>query len=155
MRRNNISNVIKLLIFAAGVILSCILVAIGFYIGRSGKSYVNNGSNQYSKMMSDYDDLDITMYDELEVPGKELTSLIEKFPAESVEIEVYTTKNLSNADNNVADKGVLSKIYTVTDHAVVTDKLSPNYINPIATFVGKVSRNENGIVYLITFTQQN
>lgn len=153
MRRNNISNVIKLLIFAAGVILSCILVAIGFYIGRSGKSYVNNGSNQYSKMMSDYDDLDITMYDELEVPGKELTSLIEKFPAESVQIMVLTTQNLKDAGDT--DAKLLSKIYTASDHSIITDKLSSDYINPIATFVGKVSRNENGIVYQIAFTQQN
>lgn len=154
MTRGNISNVIKLLTFAAGVILACILVAIGFYIGRSGKSYVNNGSNQYAKMMSDYDDLNITMYDELEVPGKELRTFIDKFPTDSVVITVYTTQNKQNLKSGISDSDKLSKSYTFDNHGLIEDKLSPNYINPISTFVGKVSRNDNGVIYLIEFTQK-
>lgn len=146
MKRNNISNVIKLLILAAGIVLTCILIAIGFYLGRSGKSYVNSGTNQYAKMMSDYDNLDITMYDGLEVPGKELKLFIESFQDASVQIKVYTTQNLLNPT-------LTPKTYISTDNVVITDKLSANYINPSSTFVGKVSRNENGIVYLIEFTQ--
>lgn len=154
MNRGNISNVIKLLTFAAGVILACILVAIGFYIGRSGKSYVNNGSNQYAKMMSDYDNLDITMYDELEVPGKELRTFIDRFPEESVDIVVYTAQNKQNAIDGKTNPADLSKTYKYASHELDENKLSPNYINPIATFVGKVSRNENGVIYLIEFTQK-
>lgn len=154
MARGNISNVIKLLTFAAGVILACILVAIGFYIGRSGKSYVNNGSNQYAKMMSDYDNLDITMYDELEVPGKELRTFIDKFPGDSVVVTVYTAQNKKNLSDGVLISDKLSKSYTYKDHELIEDMLSPNYINPISTFVGKVFRNDNGVIYLIEFTQK-
>jgi len=154
MKRGNISNVIKLLILAAGIILACILVAIGFYIGRSGKSYVNNGSNQYAKMMSEYDDLDITLFDELEVPGKELIKFIEKFPADYISVRVYTTQHQLNAKSGTSDSKQLYKEYTAENHAIETDKLSDNYINPIATFTGKVYRNKNNVVNLVEFVQR-
>lgn len=148
MRRNNISNIIKLLVIAAGITLTCILVAIGFYLGRSGKNYVNSGTSQYASMMSDYENLDITMYDGLEIPGKELSLFIEKFKDETLKIIVYTTGNLKAAEGSVKGKS-----YDYEDRSAVIDKSSVDYINPSATFTGKAITNENGIVHIIEFTQ--
>lgn len=154
MRKSNISNALKGLLIAAGVIIVCILIALAFGIVRNGKNYTNNGNNQFSSMMSPYDDLEISSYDGLAVSGTEVKTVIAKFVDESLSIKVYTKENLLNEKNGVTETNKLYTIYDSTHKVIDEDKVSPNYINPLANFTGKVYRNENNIIYMIEFKQE-
>lgn len=143
MRRNHIEISVKGLILAVVVVIACILSAIALYMVNRGKSTINNGNNQYSALMSDFTELDKTMYDGLEVSGDDVINVIDMLKGDStVAVGVYTLLN-----------SVTGKEYSVSGYTV-PEKSSDDYINPSATFKGKITKNSNGIVVRIDFTQQ-
>jgi len=137
---------VKGLILAVVVIISCILAAISLYMVQRGKSTINSANNQYSVLMSDYTELDKTIYDGLEVSGDDVISLIDSLAADNtVSVDVHTLVNQKAKEQ----KG---KTYCAEKY-IKPAKNDADYINPSATFKGKVTKNGNGIVTSISFIQ--
>ena len=84
MKTNHMDNGTKLLLLAVAAIITCIVCGIAFYVTREGKSAVNTSTNQFNQMTTSYQDIDITMYDNLSVSGTEVKSIIEESSKDTV-----------------------------------------------------------------------
>lgn len=137
-------NILKGIVIAAGVLLTIILVGIGFYIARETKNTSNNGMSQLSNMNSNYQDVDVTLYDGLEVSGREVKQTITNFGDKLSSTFTISVKTLAASDK---------KVYS-TKTTAYPEISSDDYINPDAQFMGSVTYNSNKVVSGIVFTQE-
>lgn len=145
MKINHMDNGTKLLLLAVAAIITCIVCGIAFYVTREGKSAVNTSTNQFNQMTTSYQEIDITMYDKLSVSGAEVKTIIEESSSDSV--CNVTVKTLRDS---------VGTTYTGTANELLDGmtKGSAKYINPSANFLGSVTKDGNGLVTMLTFTQQ-
>jgi hypothetical protein len=134
-------NSLKGLILAAGVIITCLVVGLGFYLSREAKNTSNNGASQISSMNTEYQDVDKTMYDGLVISGREVSDLVKKAPSANFVITVKTGRHQAGKDYS-------AKAATLSD--INTD----DYINPTAEFLGKITYDTNNVISGLTLTQQ-
>lgn len=171
IRRNRIEISVKGLILAVVVIIALILSAIALYMVTKAKGTINDGNTQYSELMSDYSEISATLYDGLYVSGEKVRDVIDKMTmSDVISVTVSTKLNQKAATaggTTYAGAGHESSAYDTTALTKRTagSMTSPydarncspaddDYINPSATFVGKVYKNQNGMVVNITFSQQ-
>lgn len=142
---SHMENGLKMLLLGAGVFITCIAIGIGVYITRESKNTSTNGVEQINSMNSEFQDINIMLYDGLSVSGKEVAHLIEKLDSSELEVITISVKTL---------KATALKSYTVSSK-VLPLKSSSDYINPNGQFAGDVKKDKNGIVEEVTFTQKN
>ncbi len=144
-------NSLKGLILAAGVIITCLVVGLGFYISREAKNTSSNGISQITSMNSEYQDVNKTMYDGVTVSGREVLKVIEKYGTElskgDFTIIVYTGKK------GVERGGVIFNTQNYSTNEARKVK-SESYINPDGSFLGELSQDENGAYSKLSFAQQ-
>lgn len=144
-------NSLKGLMLAAGVVITCIVVGLGFYISREAKNTSSGGISQITNMNSEYQDISKTMYDGIKVSGREVVEAIEKYESEIGEgdfsIVVFTGKKTSDTGGITFD----SKNYPYKE---TKQKKNANYINPDGNFLGETIIDSNGVVTTMTFVQQ-
>lgn len=147
-------NSLKGLILAAGVIITCLVVGIGFYISREASAAATNGIGQISRMNKEVAESDKVMYDGLDVTGSEVINAINKYKSEDISVKVETKKSitfynriLTNNDRELGDKSTASVKNTQT----IT---SNYYINQKAQFTGEILRDINDTIIGISFVQQ-
>lgn len=144
-------NSLKGLMLAAGVVITCIVVGLGFYISREAKNTSSGGISQITRMNSEYQDISKTMYDGIKVSGREVAEAIEKYSSEieagDFVIVVYTGKKTE------ASGGI---VFNTTAHPYsdIKDKKNVAYINPDGNFLGETIADDNGVVTTMTFVQQ-
>lgn len=81
-------NSLKGLILAAGVIITCVVVGLGFYIAREAKDTATNGAGQITMLNSEFSSNDKTIYDGITVSGSEVLNAIKKFKDEEICVKV-------------------------------------------------------------------
>ncbi len=133
-------NSLKGLILAAGVIITCLVVGLGFYLSREAKNTSNNGASQISSMNSEYQDVDKALYDGLKISGREVVELIKKSSDANFKVTVKTGLNSAGTSYTAAP---------ATFPAQGTD----NYINPTAQFLGEVTYDANKVISGLVLTQ--
>ena len=154
MKRNRIEISVKGLILAVVVIIALVLSAISLYMVTRSKSTINDGNTQYSQLMSEYSEINATLYDGLYVSGDKVVDVIKDCVDSLSEGVVVIT--LAGAGGNGTQKVYKeAAAYSSAVNAGTIKKSSDDYINPSGTFVGSVSKNANGMVTKITFTQTN
>ncbi len=135
-------NSLKGLILAAGVIITCLVVGLGFYLSREAKNTSNNGASQISSMNSEYQDVDKALYDGLKISGREVVELIKKSADSNFKITVKTGEN---------------KTATPTPYAAVPtsfpDQGNSSYINPTAQFLGEITYDKSRVITGLILTQ--
>lgn len=141
-------NILKGILIGAGIVLTCIVVSIGFRVSRASITVSSNHSNKLDRLSSDINESDLTMYDGLEVNGSDVVNLIKKLLGDytsgekaPVSVQVITSKSDSTYINGVA----MENISNFTDN---------KYISPIAIFDCKVVRNKNKVIVTLKFTQK-
>ncbi len=162
MKTNSISEAVKIMLLVATVIIVCVLCAVGFKMTNEGKSSVNASTNNLNNMTSQYSDIDKSIYDGSTVQGSEVVNLIKKVinSDEYVAIRV-STKSDSNRDYNygfTAASGTTgaklgTKVTGTADVQLTTSKAQTHFINPQASFSGKVYKDANNIIICIEFKQ--
>ena len=80
-RRNAIDISVKGLVLAVVVIIALVLSAISLYMVSRSKSTINDGNTQYAEMMSDYSEINATIYDGLYVSGDKVIEVINGKPS--------------------------------------------------------------------------
>lgn len=147
-------NSLKGLLLAAGTIITCIVIGLGFYIAREARDTAAGGAGQISKLNAEFNESDKVMYDGLEVSGSEVVNVINKFKNGNIGIRVATKKKTVsyiyavNADGNLGDSSSAS-----VKEAQKTE--SANYINPNAQFIGEILRDANNTITGISFAQSD
>jgi len=145
-------NSLKAILMAAGVVITLIVVSIGFLLMRSGQNTAQNAINKLGQVNAELDESQYTMYDGAEVNGYDVINLLNKYKNEYIGIQVITNKNTTgewyihdgSGDSLTAASGAIEN--TMKEE-------SNEYINPNGKFKGKIKRDSNGTIIAITFTQ--
>lgn len=146
-------NSLKGLILAAGTVITCMVITLGFYLSREAQSTASTGTSKIGKINSEFAENDKTMYDNVTVSGSEVVNAIDKLEGDKVGINVIT-----NSSNDFygfqfdIDSGEIMMKSSTTYNQSVSSSAS-NYINPYASFRGKVIRNGNNVITGIQFQQ--
>lgn len=147
-------NSLKGLVLAAGTIITCIVIGLGFYIAREARDTASGGAGQINRLNAEFSDTSKTMYEGTEVSGSEVLNVVRKFQNESVGIMVKTNKTSTfytyMFDVSTGELG--SK--ATSDYKQAQNELSTSYINPNGRFEGGVVRDSNGTITGLTFTQK-
>lgn len=151
-------NSLKAILIGAGVVITMIVVSIGFMLMRSGQRTAQNAIGRLDQINSEMAESQYTMYDGMETSGNEVVNVLNKFKDEYIGIQVRTKKNSGGTwyiydvtvSNNVGSIG--SKSTNSISNTI--DEKHTQYINPNGTFIGSLIRDENGTVVALVFTQQ-
>lgn len=146
-------NSLKGLILAAGTIITCVVISLGFFIAREAKDTASNGANQINKLNSEFVQSDRVIYDGATVSGSEVLNVIKKFKNDKLGILVKTNKSETfyNYEFDEVTGDITKKMNT--DHEYAVDSDSEMYINPYVNFVGKLIRDKNEVITGIVFVQ--
>ena len=92
------SHGLKLLMIAAGAIITCIVVVVGFQLTKSGRNDTNKASEQYSSVMGSFDNVKLTIHENLEVSGADVVTFIKENAGAMVQAQInsitVTTKKM-------------------------------------------------------------
>ena len=148
-------NSLKGLILAAGTIITCIVISLGFYISREARDTAASGAGQISKLNAEFNESDKVMYDGLSVSGSEVINVINKFKNGDIAIQVNTRKCSTYYDNVLDDKQ--TEIIGTSSASVKSAQNSQSnaYINPNGQFLGSIIRDVNYTIIGIIFSQVN
>jgi len=147
-------NSLKGLMLAAGIIITCIIISLGFYIAREARDTASSGTGQINQLQAEFSDTSKTMYDGTEVSGSEVINVIRKFSDDTMGVKVVTSKtsvfygySFSETDGTLGEASASS-------YKNAQDPTNTNYINPTGRFAGSVVRDANGVITGLVFTQQ-
>ena len=147
-------NSLKGLMLAAGIIITCIIISLGFYIAREASDTASSGTGQINELQAEFADTSKTMYENTEVSGSEVINVIRKFSDEMIGIKVQTKKNTSYYIYQFSDSDGSLKNASALDYKSAQNAASANYINPTGRFLGAVVRDANGTITGLSFVQQ-
>ena len=147
-------NSLKGLMLAAGIIITCIIISLGFYIAREASDTASSGTGQINELQAEFADTSKTMYENTEVSGSEVITVIRKFSDEMIGVKVQTKKNTSYYIYQFSDTDGSLKNTSSLDYKSAQNVTSSNYINPTGRFLGTVVRDANGTITGLSFVQQ-
>lgn len=153
-------NSLKGLLLAAGTIITCIVISLGFFIAREARDTAADGAGQISKLNAEFNESDKVMYDGMMVSGSEVVNVINKFRNNMLSVTVKT--KLSNISYNYyltkVEDGTMEADWRLGEESSVKGYTAielnqTGYINPNAQFRGEVIRDKNHVIIGIVFTQ--
>jgi flagellar basal body-associated protein FliL len=143
----------KILLFSVGLILVVGFVAIGLTIYNKGKTSVANTSAQYDNLVAQYDDVEYALYDGGTASGSEVLALCKALARKQDGVTIIVKTGMNKTTGISFKYGTDDYESNIT--AAETKKAdSADYINPAASFTGKVTKDNNNIVTTVTFTQK-
>lgn len=147
-------NSLKGLMLAAGIIITCIIISLGFYIAREASETASSGTGQINGLQAEFADTSKTMYENTEVSGSEVINVIRKFSDETLGVKVQTKKHTCYYHYEFDDADGSIKTTSSLDYKSAQVPANVNYINPTGRFLGSVVRDVNGTITGLTFIQQ-
>ncbi len=147
-------NSLKGLMLAAGIIITCVIISLGFYIAREASDTASAGTGQLTELQAQFADTSKTIYDNATVSGSEVLNAIRKFADETIGIKVVTKKKSTYYIYNFSDTDGSLKKQSSVEYKTAQDASKDNYINPTGKFTGQVVRDVNGVITGIIFTQE-
>ena len=146
-------NSLKGLILAAGTIITCVVISLGFFISREAKDTASNGANQINKLNAEFVESDKVLYDGATVSGSEVVNVIKKFSEENIGILVKTKKAETFYGYKFDEKtGEISEQCKNT-YVIATETDNQAYVNPYVNYRGKLIRDKNEVITGIVFEQ--
>ena len=146
--RNHIEEGTKIMILAASVIVTCMVVGAAFLMEIQARQISQSAVGAISDLQTQYTDYQLSMYDDLEVTGSDVRNLLKR---QLGDIET----------GQVADISIIIKTgkgsYTYIDNTYLSNTKNVSdirYIKPTATFLGSITRNQNGVIISLTFEQK-
>jgi hypothetical protein len=151
-------NSLKAIIIGAGVVITMIVVSIGFLLMRSGQSTAQNAINRLDQISSEMSESEYTMYDGMEIRGSEVVNVLRKYKDEYIGIYVKTKKSTNGVwyVYDVTLSGNEAKIGSPSTESIsdTMDETNVNYVNPNGVFIGSIARDENGRIAALMFEQK-
>ncbi len=151
------SNIWKFLLLAVGCIIVVALITLSLRVSKKGEGDTEKNLGQYNEVASDAEEVDLKIYDGVEVKGSEIVELIKKYnDNEYLSIVVDTNGGVSTAYiNPCAATGVTVPTTNsgIDFSALPTSKSNANYINEGGLFRSTVYYDANDVVACIWFQQ--
>lgn len=148
-------NSLKGLLLAAGTIVTCIIIGLGFFIAREARDTAAGGAGEISKLNAEFEESDKVMYDGLSVSGSEVVNVINKFRNEEICIRVKTKKGTFQYNYTISGNEDSPSLGGASGTSVkdAQKTTSNNYINPNAQFQGSIIRDINNTIIGLSFQQ--
>lgn len=148
-------NSLKGLMLAAGTIITCLVISLGFFISREAKDTATNGVNQIGGLNAEFAAGDKTIYDGAVVSGSEVLNVIKKYDNDLVGIYVKTGKSSTyyNAEFDLTNGDYVKE--SLNNYKIALDDTKDTYINPYGKFKGRVVTDGNNVITGIEFMQQD
>lgn len=140
-------SVHKFFLIAAGLIVTGMLVFLGFRMSDVGEDVGGHMVNRLTELEQSLKDADVMQYDGVTVTGSDVVNFIRKSLSE------HSTESTAPYQVIV----VTGTVTTHKDNTTIGNILNfshISYVNPTAKFVGEVNRNTNGVIVSVTFTQK-
>ena len=141
----------KFIVLSVGVIIALIFCSVIMILATKSKSSVDNSMGQYDEIISQHGDIKYSIYDGSSVSGSEVVSLIKGISSND-EISIVVTNGYGAAKTYTYENVKATGSTVLSD---IADKSkSESYINPNASFMGKITKDKNGVIVAISFTQE-
>lgn len=153
------NNALKFLLAAGSCIVVILLLAFGFGIMNKGRSSANQTMESYDNMVSQFDDIKFSVYADSTTTGSDVINLLKNLNASDGVQIIVVNKSATAVTYGINASGVLEGT-TVAGGATynlasVSDKtVTAAYINSLASFEGSLTRDANGAISAVTFTQK-
>lgn len=146
-------NILKSIVIAAGVLLTIILVGIGFYITRETKSTSNHGLNQINKVNMEGNHVKLSIYDGGSISGSEVVNIIRECKTKPVFMCVKT-KACTSLEGTYYNydyvEAVLHEAGTYQE-SLASDE---DKINKMGKYKCSIKKNKSNVIVGITFVQK-
>lgn len=147
-RRKILENALKGLLLSVGVILTCLVVGIGFYIAREAKSTAIASANALSEFRKEISENTITKFDDTSVKGSDVINFIKKQLGDyedGEESPIYIKVSTSTFTGTYHNKKYIREMRDIT---------KSRYINPVHSFKGSINRDENSVIIGVEFKEE-
>lgn len=153
MKTKNGELPVKIFLVVVAVILVGFIIAWTTGVFKDKKNDLSRGTEKINSAIGSMAEFDLLVYEGESIKGDTIIDLIKELKEKDLNITITVITNLNQKGSD--DTGIeysKSNQYDVKDYA--KDKKNKNYINPNGNFIGKVEKNDNGMLIGITFTQQ-
>lgn len=137
-------SALKGLLMAAGVILTCIVIGVGFMVGREAQNTASVTVDYLNEFNNTITESSYQRYDGLEVKGSDVISFIRRNLSEYdtaeqalIYVEVVDKKRTRYQDNSFIQE--------------IRDIKSEYYINPYNEYMGQIIRDANNVIRGVNF----
>lgn len=141
-------SALKGLMLSAGVILTCVVIGVGFYMAREAKTTAVYAGNQMSEFQKELVESNYTRYDGITVSGSDVLNFIKKnlggITAGKTG-EVYVELKTEKTENTYVDSTYIKNLRDFAD---------TRYVNPVAVFDASIIRDVNEVIVGIRFVQE-
>ena len=148
IRRNRFEIVGQSLVFAAGVIIAVVFVSIMIIEFENSRRLSDAVNENMIEMTAAVRDSGVLMYDGIRVLGADVLNFGKKYFYSSEGEFVLQITSDSGRTVSVADKHDMEEIVAQSG---AEGSRSP--VDPSGEYLGKVIKNDNGIITLVSFTQ--
>lgn len=132
------SNGLKGLTLAAGVIITCMVVSIGFFIAREARDIAAQGVNQMGYYTEEMANSGVEFYDGLTISGNEVERAIKRLYDKTGIWVRQKNGSITYLDSSTAD---------------VAASVKALEINSYGSFTGTIEYDEKGKIKWIIFRQ--
>lgn len=136
-------NIHKLIVLAAGLILTCVVILAGITLTGTGEQVTKSMSNAITTRNSSIEESQYTQYCNGYSTGSDVVSAIRKYKDDlTINVQIYTSTSGTTTMNN-------------SDFGTTFQNLPTNskYINPAASFSCELVRSANGVIVGMNFKQ--
>ncbi len=161
-------NVTKIIMIVAGVILTLLIVVVGFNFYTTTKNAGDVAMNDVTDMSNMLNESKFTNIEGQTLSGSQVQSYLNTFSREEVSIAVITNSggpfyfnytSSINATTTEAEVDFTSKITansgtSYANNNAVSKKSEACYVNPSGQFDCSLVRNTNGVIVGVVFDQQ-
>lgn len=137
----------KFFLMAAGLVITASLIFVGGRLADAGEESGNAVVNQFITWNTEWDEMEVMQYDGAVVTGSDVINFIRKklsgcLPGSTAPYRIVVKTNVVTVyENNERLKEMMNFSHV-------------SYVNPTGRFIGEVSRNWNGVITSVTFTQK-
>lgn len=144
--------------FAAGIIFAIVLVSIAIMVFTPASDSAKSVTTEFAANTTELKDQKYLIYDGTVVSGSQVISALRKFETEATEgslgLKVETGKNKAGTWYYSEFTGDSITSAAQKDLSNTSSVGSADYINPSGMFNAKITRDSNGVIRGITFSQQ-
>ena len=141
----------KILLIAAGVLLTIAMIFLGVTIYNKGESTITESTSKYDSLASQFGDAELVMYDNGTASGSDVLNLLSNLDSATG----YTVIVTNGKGTETTYDGAVTTGDDALDVLLANAKKKRDnaYINPYATFTSKLNKDENGVVESVEFKQ--
>ncbi len=148
IKRNRFEIVGRSLVFAAGVIVSVVFVSIMILEFENSKQLSDAVNENMIGLTSAVRDSGVMMYDGVRVLGADVLNFGKKYfySASGGEEFVMTITLASGQELSVSSRNDMEEVVRSSGLGISTET-----VNPLGEYIGKVTKNDNGVITLVSF----